>query len=103
MDEDRNYEKELRPEDMIPDEDALYESEAEHTVSKLKEKPAGPPLEMEIPLIQPPAESNKVYLCSCFHFKHLLRNQDYLVFFYSFRSKDYLVLKWISEFVLILI
>ncbi|KAI3463907.1 hypothetical protein Pfo_020570 [Paulownia fortunei] len=60
MDEERNYEKELRPEDIIPDEEAPYDSEEEHTEAKLKEKPTGPPLELEIPLHQPPAESDKM-------------------------------------------
>ncbi|PIN03742.1 hypothetical protein CDL12_23727 [Handroanthus impetiginosus] len=60
MDEEANYEKELRPEDMIPDEDAPYYSEDEHIEAKPKEKPVGPPLELEIPLCPPPAESNKM-------------------------------------------
>ncbi|KZV21701.1 hypothetical protein F511_02859 [Dorcoceras hygrometricum] len=60
MDEEENYEGELRPEDMIPDEDAPYDSEEEHTDAKSKEKPVGPPLELEIPLCHPPAESDKM-------------------------------------------
>ncbi|KAK4395825.1 protein LEO1 [Sesamum angolense] len=61
MDEEGNYEKELRPEDMIPDEDAPYDSEEERIEAKIKEKPVGPPLELEVPLCPPPAESDKVY------------------------------------------
>ncbi|XP_011072861.1 protein LEO1 homolog [Sesamum indicum] len=60
MDEEGNYEKELRPEDMIPDEDAPYDSEEERIEAKIKEKPVGPPLELEIPLCPPPAESDKM-------------------------------------------
>ncbi|KAK6123085.1 hypothetical protein DH2020_043172 [Rehmannia glutinosa] len=60
MDEEENYETELRPEDIIPDEDARYDSEEEHIEAKTKEKPFGPPLELEIPLCPPPAESDKM-------------------------------------------
>ncbi|KAI3454734.1 hypothetical protein Pfo_011397 [Paulownia fortunei] len=60
IDEEENYEKELRPEDIIPDEDAPYDSEEEHIEAKPKEKPVGPPLELEIPLCPPPAESDKM-------------------------------------------
>ncbi|KAL1566357.1 protein LEO1 isoform X3 [Salvia divinorum] len=55
-----NYEKDLRPEDMIPDEDAPYYSEEEHIDARAKEKPVGPPLELEIPLRPPPSESDKM-------------------------------------------
>lgn len=47
---------------MIPDEDAPYYSEEEHIDARTKEKPVGPPLELEIPLRPPPSESDKVYL-----------------------------------------
>ncbi|CAA0826603.1 Protein LEO1 homolog [Striga hermonthica] len=60
VNEDMNYEKELRPEDIIPDEDAPYYSEEDQTVAKPKEKPVGPPLELEVPLQPPPAESEKM-------------------------------------------
>ncbi|XP_075516586.1 protein LEO1 homolog [Primulina tabacum] len=60
VDEEENYEGELRPEDMIPDEDAPYDSEEDHTDAKPKEKPVGPALELEIPLRHPPAESDKM-------------------------------------------
>ncbi|KAG6412300.1 hypothetical protein SASPL_124975 [Salvia splendens] len=55
-----NYEKDLRPDDMIPDEDAPYYSEEEHIDARAKEKPVGPPLELEIPLRPPPSESDKM-------------------------------------------
>ncbi|KAG6386067.1 hypothetical protein SASPL_154953 [Salvia splendens] len=55
-----NYQKDLRPEDMIPDEDAPYYSEEEHIDARAKEKPVGPPLELEIPLRPPPSESDKM-------------------------------------------
>ncbi|MFX6536384.1 hypothetical protein ABTG41_19325, partial [Acinetobacter baumannii] len=60
VDEEEHHEKELRMEDMIPDEDAPYYSEEEHIEPKFKEKPVGPSLELEIPLCNPPADSNKM-------------------------------------------
>ncbi|KAL3655281.1 hypothetical protein CASFOL_001067 [Castilleja foliolosa] len=60
INEDRNYEKEPRMEDIIPDEDGPYFSDEDHNVAKPKEKPVGPPLELEIPLQEPPAESEKM-------------------------------------------
>ncbi|KAL2465171.1 Protein LEO1-like protein [Abeliophyllum distichum] len=62
VDEEENFEKELRPEDMIPDEDAPYESEEEQAEARLKEKPVGPPLELEIPLRHPPADPDKMHM-----------------------------------------
>ncbi|KAF7838520.1 protein LEO1-like protein [Senna tora] len=50
----------LRPEDIIADEDARYESEEENIEMKLKEKPLGPPLELEVPLRPPPAFPEKM-------------------------------------------
>lgn len=67
MEEEGSYERSLRPEDMLVDEDARYESEEEHVEPKHKEKPVGPPLELEIPLEAPPAEPAKVYLHSWFN------------------------------------
>lgn len=61
MEEDGyGYEKDLGPEDMVPDEDARYESEDEHQEQKPKEKPVGPPLELEIPLHLPPSRPDRV-------------------------------------------
>lgn len=60
MEEEGIYEKSLRPEDVVPDEDVHYESEEENNEVKTKEKPVGPPLELEIPLRPPPARPDKV-------------------------------------------
>ncbi|XP_051115752.1 protein LEO1 homolog isoform X2 [Andrographis paniculata] len=62
IDEVGNYERDLMPENMTPDEDAPYYSEEEHMESKTKDKPVGPPLELEIPLCPPPAESDKMHM-----------------------------------------
>ncbi|GMN54263.1 hypothetical protein TIFTF001_023394 [Ficus carica] len=48
------------PEDIVHDEDARYESEEENIEAKIKEKPVGPPLELEIPLHPPPARPEKM-------------------------------------------
>jgi len=61
MEEDVDgYEKDLRPNDMVAEEDAQYESEDEHHERKQKEKPVGPPLELEIPLRPPPGRPDRV-------------------------------------------
>ncbi|KAH9778096.1 protein LEO1-like [Citrus sinensis] len=60
MEEEGSYEKSIRPEDIVPDEDMHYESEEEHVEPKHKEKPVGPPLELEIPLRPPPADPTKM-------------------------------------------
>lgn len=54
------YNRSLGPEDMVPDEEAQYESEDENIEQKLKEKPVGPPLNLAIPLQQPPGLPEKV-------------------------------------------
>lgn len=46
----------------MPDEYDQYESEEDHLDKKHKEKPIGPPLELEIPLQHPPALPEKVNL-----------------------------------------
>uniref|UniRef100_A0A2P2LPC3 RNA polymerase-associated protein LEO1 n=1 Tax=Rhizophora mucronata TaxID=61149 RepID=A0A2P2LPC3_RHIMU len=61
MEEEESYEKSLRPEDMLVDEDGQYESEEDVDV-KPKEKPVGPPLEIEIPFRPPPAPPSKMHL-----------------------------------------
>ncbi|KAG6752987.1 hypothetical protein POTOM_043031 [Populus tomentosa] len=66
MEEEESYEKNLRPEDMLADEDAQYESEEENREAKPKEKPLGPPLEIEMPFCPPPADPKKVF-SSLFH------------------------------------
>lgn len=58
--EDGSYGRGLRPEDMVPDEDARYESEEDNIDTKVKEKPLGPPLVLEIPLRPPPAHPEKM-------------------------------------------
>ncbi|KAK2663358.1 hypothetical protein Ddye_001932 [Dipteronia dyeriana] len=60
IEEEGSYGKSLRPEDMVPDDDMHYESEEEHLDPKHKEKPVGPPLELEIPLRPPPADPSKM-------------------------------------------
>ncbi|KAJ6418438.1 hypothetical protein OIU84_001744 [Salix udensis] len=60
MEEEENYEKILRPEDMLADEEAQYESEEENREAKPKEKPLGPPLEIEMPFCPPPADPKKM-------------------------------------------
>ncbi|XP_074317087.1 protein LEO1 homolog [Silene latifolia] len=59
--EEERYEKNLGPEDLVYDENAMYGSE-EEIENKLKEKPVGPPMELEIPLRPPPADSDKMNL-----------------------------------------
>ena len=67
MEEDEeDYDKELKPEDMLADEEGHYESEEEHPEAKPREKPVGPPLELEIPLRPPPALPEKVSFFPCF-------------------------------------
>lgn len=46
---------------MLADEEGQYDSEEEHAEAKLREKPVGPPLELEIPLRPPPALPDKVF------------------------------------------
>ncbi|KAG6584418.1 Protein LEO1-like protein, partial [Cucurbita argyrosperma subsp. sororia] len=66
MEEEESFEKSPRRDDIIPDEDARYdsdaryESEEENFEVKHKEKPVGPPLELEIPLRPPPARPEKM-------------------------------------------
>ncbi|XP_077211382.1 protein LEO1 homolog isoform X2 [Tasmannia lanceolata] len=60
IEEEGSYEKDLRPEDIVPDEEARYESEEENLEQKQKEKPVGPPLELEIPLRPPPGPTEKM-------------------------------------------
>ncbi|XP_058070392.1 protein LEO1 homolog isoform X2 [Magnolia sinica] len=60
IEEEGSYEKELRPEDLVPEEEGQYESEEENLEQKHKEKPVGPPLELEIPLRPPPGQPDKM-------------------------------------------
>ncbi|GAU44270.1 hypothetical protein TSUD_133150, partial [Trifolium subterraneum] len=58
--EEGSYGKSLRPEDILADEDHQYESGEDNIEMKIKEKPLGPPLELEIPLRPPPALPDKM-------------------------------------------
>ncbi|KAK9926102.1 hypothetical protein M0R45_023351 [Rubus argutus] len=60
MEEEGSYDKSPRVEDAIRDEDARYESEEENVEVKPRERPVGPPLELEIPLRPPPAHPEKM-------------------------------------------
>ncbi|KAL4394667.1 hypothetical protein AHAS_Ahas02G0174900 [Arachis hypogaea] len=57
--EEEGHEKGLRPEDILADEDHRYGSEEKNYEMKTKEKPLGPPLELEVPLQPPPALPEK--------------------------------------------
>ncbi|XP_010922107.1 protein LEO1 homolog isoform X2 [Elaeis guineensis] len=60
MEEEGSYEKGLRPEEIVPDYDGRYESEDENLEKKPKEKPIGPPLELDIPLHHPPGQPERM-------------------------------------------
>ncbi|GMH31565.1 hypothetical protein Nepgr_033409 [Nepenthes gracilis] len=63
VEDEEIYEKDLGPDDLVHDEDAQYEMDEdieENADAKHKDKPAGPPLEMEIPLRPPPAQPEKM-------------------------------------------
>lgn len=60
MEEEGSYGKSPRLEDVVADEDARYDSEEDNIEAKPREKPVGPPLELEIPLRPPPAHPEKV-------------------------------------------
>lgn len=59
LEEEDSYGKNLMPDDIVRDEEAHYESE-EEIEAKLKDKPVGPPMELEIPLRPPPARPDKM-------------------------------------------
>ncbi|XP_057733604.1 uncharacterized protein LOC130948758 [Arachis stenosperma] len=58
--DEEGYEKGLRLEDILADEDHRYGSEEKNYEIKNKEKPLGPPLELEVPLQPPPALPEKL-------------------------------------------
>ncbi|XP_023762098.1 protein LEO1 homolog [Lactuca sativa] len=58
--EEEGYENDLRPEDMLADEEGRYYSEEDNIEIKTKEKPVGPPLELGIPLRPPPSHPEKM-------------------------------------------
>lgn len=59
MEDEEGYENNLRPEDIVQDEGHQYESD-DNMEQKLKEKPVGPPLELEIALRRAPGQSEKM-------------------------------------------
>lgn len=61
MEDEEGYGNNLRPEG---DEETQYESE-DNMEQKAKEKPVGPPLELEIPLRRPPGHAEKVLFLFC--------------------------------------
>jgi RNA polymerase-associated protein LEO1 len=63
MEDEGHYDRDMQPEDVVADEDMRYESDENHEL-KLKEKPVGPPLDLVVPLKQPPAIPANV---SCSH------------------------------------
>ncbi|XP_010546202.1 PREDICTED: protein LEO1 homolog isoform X2 [Tarenaya hassleriana] len=60
IEDEVGYEKDLRPEDMVPEEDTQYESEGEHVEVRYRERPIGPPLEIEVPFRSPPGDPTKL-------------------------------------------
>ncbi|GJN10526.1 hypothetical protein PR202_ga28625 [Eleusine coracana subsp. coracana] len=54
MEDEGHYDKDMQPEDVVADEDMRYESDDNREL-KPKEKPVGPPLDLVVPLKQPPA------------------------------------------------
>ncbi|GLJ48111.1 hypothetical protein SUGI_1015880 [Cryptomeria japonica] len=59
--EEGSVQRGIHPEDMIQDEEGQYESEEEQLFDqKIKEKPVGPPLDLEIPLLAPPGRPEKM-------------------------------------------
>lgn len=60
MEEEGDYEKDLKPDDIVHDEDAQYEFDDENLEQKVNEKPIGPPLEMDIPLRPPPGRPDQM-------------------------------------------
>ncbi|XP_057489506.1 uncharacterized protein LOC130775420 [Actinidia eriantha] len=70
LEDEGSYGRGLKPEDMVPDEDMQYESEEENIEVKIKEKPVGPPLELEIPFHPPPAHPDKGSRLTAFELVH---------------------------------
>ncbi|CAN8264838.1 unnamed protein product [Cochlearia groenlandica] len=65
IEDEESSEKNLRPDDMdlddmVPEDDPRYESEDEHVAARPKQKPVGPPLEVEVPLRPPPGDPVKM-------------------------------------------
>ncbi|VVB17579.1 unnamed protein product [Arabis nemorensis] len=64
IEDEEGSEKDLRddmvPDDMVPEEEPRYESEDEHVEARYREKPVGPPLEVEVPFRPPPGDPVKM-------------------------------------------
>ncbi|KAG0467021.1 hypothetical protein HPP92_018601 [Vanilla planifolia] len=60
LEDNGGYDKDLKPEDIVPEEDAQFEFEDENLELKTKEKPVGPPLEIELPLHPPPGHPDQM-------------------------------------------
>lgn len=58
----------LRPKDIVPDEDLLYESEGGHQEHMIKGRPLGPPLELEIPFHPPSGRPDRVNIAQIFNY-----------------------------------
>ncbi|XP_047065990.1 protein LEO1 homolog [Lolium rigidum] len=59
IEDEEQYEKDLQPEDVVGDDNMRYESD-DNLELKTKEKPVGPPLNLVVPLQQPPARPDKM-------------------------------------------
>lgn len=68
IEDEEGSEKDQRPDDMmldddmVPEEDPRYESEDERVEVRHRERPVGPPLEVEVPFRPPPGDPEKVYV-----------------------------------------
>ncbi|KAK8963321.1 hypothetical protein KSP40_PGU021352 [Platanthera guangdongensis] len=74
--EEGGYDKDLKPEDIILDEDAQYEFDDENLEQKTKEKPIGPPVEMDIPLHPPPGRPDQASYYGIWSWKGLDQDLD---------------------------
>lgn len=68
IEDEEGSEKDMRDDmvsdDMVPEEEPRYESEDEHVEARYREKPVGPPLEVEVPFRPPPGDPVKVCVIS---------------------------------------
>ncbi|KAJ8484866.1 hypothetical protein OPV22_017351 [Ensete ventricosum] len=60
MEEEANYERDIRPEDIVPDDNMQYASEDDNFEEKPKDKPVGPPLDLEFSSQAPPGRPEKM-------------------------------------------
>ncbi|KAF3563850.1 hypothetical protein DY000_02011453 [Brassica cretica] len=66
IEDEEGSEKDQRPDDMmldddmVPEEDPRYESEDERVEVRHRERPVGPPLEVEVPFRPPPGDPEKM-------------------------------------------